>query len=359
MTGRFMAQKRRWEETMEYDVRRLREDDIPDWDRLVEESPQGTVFHSSPWLTTCAKVLPGKHEIIGCYKGEELLAGCPIRSYNVGPFKISRYFSNFLAPYNGVVIKPLAKETKLRNLESFNRTIINALSDYFHAEGFSFVSLVNSPSLIDVRPFERRGWTGKITYTYYLSLENPNFEESFSRLVRRNIKKAKAERIEVARSKDVGEYLKLLKMTLKRHRSSTLRRFDIAKNFLEEITTILFERSLGELWLARTSSGETASGEILLFDKKRVYWWSAANDPRFYETGAPSYLKLVMMEELRNRFTEIDMVEADTPGIADFKAGFNPQIVPHYIVEKSSNLYNVARVIHRNIYWAIKKFTLQ
>jgi len=342
---------------MEYDIRRLKEEDFSEWDRLVEESPQGTIFHSSLWISTCAEVLPGEHEIIGCYKGEELFAGCPIRSYNIGPLKISKSFTSFTSYYDGIVIKPLPKEAKLRTTESYNKSIIESISDYFQSEGFSFISLVNSPSLIDIRPFARRGWIGKITYTYYLSLENSNFEESFSRLVRRNIRKARAEKIKVIRSNDVEEYLKLLKITLERHRSRTLSHFDITKNFIQKIVSMLYEKKIGEIWLAKTSSGETASGEILLFDNKRVYWWSAANNPQFYDTGASSFLKLVMMEELKNNFTEIDMVEADTPGIADFKAGFNPRIVPHYVVEKSSNLYNVAKVIHRNIYWTLKKFT--
>ena len=250
-------------------IRELNKEDFSEWDRLVDRSPQGTPFHYSQWLSTCDNVLLGEHKILGCYLEKELIAGCPIRINYIGPFKMSKAFNPFTNYYNGIVIKPLSDNTKVRKTETFTRSIIESLSAYFQFENFSFLRFVNSPSLVDIRAFTNRGWIGKITYTYYLSLESLNFKKEFSRDIRRNIKKAEDAGIEIIRSKDIDEYIRLFKSTLQRQRSRSLPQIHIINNFLEEIIPILYKNSFGEMWLAKTSSDEIASGIIFLFDNKR------------------------------------------------------------------------------------------
>ena len=52
-------------------VRELNVNDYHKWDELVDISPQGTIFHSSDYLTICDEFLDGKLTIFGCFKGDD------------------------------------------------------------------------------------------------------------------------------------------------------------------------------------------------------------------------------------------------------------------------------------------------
>jgi len=303
-------------------------------------------------LTACDKVFPGDHEIWGCFKGEELIGGCPLRIYRDGIFRKSTSFLwRTITPYNGVVIKSLPKETKVRRAESINRSIIQSLSDAFEKEGISYIKLMNSPAFIDVRPFVWCGWRNEVIYTYYLMPHKPVQVEHFSRVVRRSVKKAARLGMTLERSENINEYFDLYLKVLFRHHSSWLPYRKMVCRFLRIIVPLLYNEKKCEMWLLRTLSGDVASGEIVLFDNKRTYFWSAVNNPDFFDTGAPYYLKFRLIEEYSENHREIDMIEADTPSIAHFKAGFNPRIVPHYAVEKSSTIYRAFSTLYNVCYW--------
>ena len=51
-------------------VRKLNVNDYQKWDELIEISPQGTIFHSSDYLTICDAFLDGKLSIFGCFQGD-------------------------------------------------------------------------------------------------------------------------------------------------------------------------------------------------------------------------------------------------------------------------------------------------
>lgn len=262
-------------------------------------------------------------------------------------------------PYNGVVIKSIPEQTKIRRVESLYRNVIRSLSNSFEKEKISYIKLYNSPALIDVRPFIWEGWRTEVIYTYYLMLNKPHLLETFSRNVRRSIKRASESGMVLERSKNAKEYFDLYKQVLLRHHSRSLSHIKTLRRFFDVIIPLLYKEKIGEMWLLKTSSGKAAAGEVVLFDSKRAYFWSAANDPRFFGKGAPSYLKLKLMEEYKGRFTEIDMVEADSPSIAHFKAGFNPKIIPHYAVEKSSTAYRALSAIYKFCYWNMYRLQIK
>ena len=51
----------------------------------------------------------------------------------------------------------------------------------------------------------------------------------------------------------------------------------------------------------------------------------------------------------KNKFNEIDLVGANTPNIAEFKAAFNPKLIPYYIVEKTSIPYTLYKQGHKMV----------
>ena len=312
------------------EARELTEDDFVEWDRLVEESPQGTTFNTTDWLRTCAKTWRGKTRIWGCFRKNKLVGGCALRVLNFGFLKRAAN-SSMMTPYDGIIQEAFQKEAKLRAHERLSRNVINSLCSLL--EQLSFVRLNNSPALLDIRPFTLRKWVPKVKYTYILNPSEVTLED-FSTNIKKSIRKAEKYDIRVEKSNDGSTYFELYKsMLLRKNAPPPSAKL---KLFFQQIVELLYQKNLGELWFAKTPSGEIAAGEIIVFDNKRAYRWGAASSGDYLHTKAPTFLTYEVIKHLKDRFNEFDMGGADIPKLHKHKADFNPKIVPRYTVEKTS-----------------------
>jgi len=325
------------------EVKELKKDEYELWDELVKNSPQGTVFHSSDWLTICSRSLNKKLKIYGCFKNGQLVGGCSLYIYNSKFFKIASSIIE-MTPYGGVVLAQ-SPSSKVREQEQTYSHIIKSLCNAFDNEHFDHIQLVNSPDFIDVRPFIWNGWNGRILYAYYLNLDT-DIEKSISKNVRRSIKKAIKNNITVEKSTDTSLFYDLFSMTFMRQNLKP----PVTKDFFEQTMKVLYSKQLGEMWIAKMPSGEAVSAEIVMFDNKRAYRWSAASHTDFRDTGATSLLLYEIFQDLKKRrFKEINLMAANTPHLAKFISSFNPKLVPYYGVEKSSTKYKMIVNTYRSL----------
>jgi hypothetical protein len=87
-----------------FEVRILTEPEHNQWDHLVEQSIQGTIFHSSGWIAAAAKIYNVDCAIIGDFNNADLIVGCSLYIKNIFPgYKIG-YTTNKITPYGGCVI---------------------------------------------------------------------------------------------------------------------------------------------------------------------------------------------------------------------------------------------------------------
>jgi len=310
----------------------LNNDEFEIWDDLVRESPHGTVFHSTPWITTCSRLLNKEYRILGCFNTEnnELLGGCSFYIDKKGPFRIIKTRVG-MSPYGGFILKK-PSSTKLRNIEKFNKEIITSITDILNGKSL-YVKLSNSPEFIDTRILKRLGYSIEVLYTYRLVLSE-NIWQSISknaRWVTRNAIKNGIipEKIDNPGKKEAEMFFNLFVMTSKR--AGFRNRFN--RDFFSGMFNILYKNKMGELWFAKTESGEVASGEVILYDNKRVYGWSAASDNILRKTAAASLLIYKIAQNLSRRFNEFDLTTANTPQLAKFMANFNPTLVPYYVAK--------------------------
>jgi len=312
------------------EIKELTDSEYKLWDELVEESPHGTIFHTSDWLSTYSNLLSKKLKIYGCFKSNELVGGCSLYIYNSKFYKTACSTIE-MTPYGGVVLAQ-SPSSELREQEQTYRSIIKSLCDVFDDEHFGYIQLINSPNFIDVRPFIWHGWKSKIHYAYYFELEG-NIEKSISKKVRNTIRKAVNNKITVKKSNDVSTFYDLLLMTFIRQKW----RLSIEREFFEKIIKLLESKNGGEIWIAEAPTGEAASAEIVIWDNKRAYRWSAASHTDFQNTGATSLLLYEIFQDLQERgFKEINLMAANTPQLTKFISSFNPVLVPYYSVEKKN-----------------------
>jgi hypothetical protein len=98
----------------------------------------------------------------------------------------------------------------------------------------------------------------------------------------------------------------------------------------------------GEVWTAETVGGDLACAEIIIWDDKRAYRWSAASNTDLRDTGATSLLLTEIFRDLKERgFKEINLMAANTPHLSRFIASFNPRLLPYYCVQKKAPIVAV------------------
>ncbi|WP_214019931.1 GNAT family N-acetyltransferase [Methanoculleus sp.] len=318
------------------EVRSLESGELAAWDELVAGSLQGTVFHTSDWLQKTASSLNRALVILGCYEDETLIGGCPLLLSN--PYKLLRIASSaaLLAPYGGMVIAGV-ESTKRREKELHADRVIASIRDHIVRKRFDHVDLVNSPGLGDIRGFTRNGWSARVYYTYMLPINGDVFEH-ISKNARRSIRKAQKLGITATEHFDPGTYWELTKKTFAKQNTQP----PFSRKHLMSMLDAIREKNLGEMWVARTPSGEVAAAEVIVCDQKTAHRWSAASSEEHLNTGAASLLLGEVITHFAERnYPSVNLMGGNMARLSAFLSTFNPDLVPYYGVELSGPRYNI------------------
>jgi len=324
-----------------YEARILTEPEFLHWDRLVERSEMGTIFHSSKWITTAAKNLNVDYVIIGVFNDSQLIGGCFFyikKIFHV--FKIG-YTGVPSAPFGGFVIPISHKKIKVRESEDKEYEIISLILEKIHTFNLSMVKLTNSPLLMDIRPLTQRGWIGRVLYTYVVYLDNDIFLNMGNK-TKTNIRKAQKMGIKVKKEYNPEIFWKLTKLTYDKQNINIHSLKEYLSNFME----MIIQNNLGEMWIAEMPSGDAIAAFFVLFDGDMAQGWFGSSDPQFKSTGVVSFLYFESFKDLQNRgFHSINMMGANFPQISKFISSFNPRLVPYYSVKKTQGIYRIIDTI--------------
>lgn len=300
------------------------------WDQLVDQSDQGSVFHSSKWITTVAHFLDLEYAIIGVFDGSDLKGGCF--------FYIKELFHTYrrgmtdveLSPYGGIVFSSF-KSKKVRSKEITKYQIASLILEKIKELNLLSIRLINSPGLLDIRPFTWQGWNTKVYYSYILSLENDIFSH-VSHGVRQSIRKSRNYGMVVKKEYNPEVYWQLTQLTWEKQNMKV----PYKKELLFGLMEFLYHENRGEMWIAETPTGEAAAAAFCLTNSHMVQGWNGANNPQFKTTGVNSQLHFEMFSDLQKRgYRQHNLMAGNTPQLARFYSSFNPRLVPFYEVEKT------------------------
>ncbi len=336
----------------EPDVRELGQDEFRDWDTLVATSAQGTIFHTGDWLLKTASSLHQEPVILGCYEDEALIGGCPLLLSN--PYKLLKVASSaaLLAPYGGIVVADI-ESTKRREWELHTDKVVASIRDHIGRKRFDHVNLVNSPGLEDIRGFTRNGWDAKVHYTYTLPVNGDVFDR-ISKNARRSIRKAQKLGITATQHFDAEIYWALTENTFEKQNSHP----PFSQQHLMNLLDTIREKHLGEMWVARTSSGEIAAAEVIVYDTKTAHRWSAASSEEHLNTGATSLLLGEVIAHLADRNCHsINLMAGNMAHLSAFMTSFNPDLTPYYGVELSGVRYGIVRSVNNHIKGVASRIT--
>jgi hypothetical protein len=312
------------------EVKELSRGDFIQWDAFVDSSSNGTIFHKTGWLDTCARSLGKKVKIFGCFDNGNLVGGCSLFIGNLwGIVPIAESICP-MTPYGGFLMSPFLHGGG-RKKEFFNRQILDSLISFIEDEHFLKINIRNSPGFSDIRPFTWNGWKSEVFFTYYFNLEW-NIESHIDHSLKRNIRKAEKNNIIIETSTDISKYYSLLCGTYSRKNMKP----PTQKHLLYELFSFIKDQNCGEMLVAKTPNNDIICARITLWDNRQAINWTAASDFDFLNTNATTLLHFENFKRLKEKgFSSVNMMMANVPQLSDYASFFNPTLVPYFEVHKS------------------------
>ncbi len=301
------------------------------WDSFVAKTRQNSIFSSSQWLLTVGAAMGIKLVFLNCYSAEQAVAGLPlfverkIEGLTVRPA--------LLTPYSGLHVVNRDASLKYRN-ESRDNSLIGSILKHL-SKHYAQITLVNHPSIVDVRQLQWYGWETKVRYTYLISNIKSQGNSQVSADVRRRAMRAQEAGVYISPSVDFDSFYKLWVLTFSNQRDS----IPLDKNDFMKMVLSLSKLGIIRMWAAFDKSGVMLSAAIFVFDKQIAYYWLAANNRAGYQTGSNQLLMMSIIDEIKQLCECVDFMGADMPRIAYYKSTFGGSLVTHYENRISTNAW--------------------
>ncbi|HUT35660.1 MAG TPA: GNAT family N-acetyltransferase [Planctomycetota bacterium] len=243
-------------------------DALDEWDRFVDESPQGCLFCRSWWLQA---VSPGQFEVLVLRKGGRIVAGMPLVRYRRWGFQAIHMpqLTQTLGPLLG---PPTSEnyEKQLSNEMELLADLVAAIPRVAHTSFFCHYSFTNW------LPFYWAGYQQTTRYTYVIEdLSDP--EAAFARFAhskRKNVKKAER-LVEVREDMPPREFYDHHAASLRKQGDAIFYTYEL----FERIHRATAERGAGKTWLAVDAEGHVHSAIFVVFDARSAYYLISTIDP--------------------------------------------------------------------------------
>ena len=330
---------------MNIEVRVAGNEELKNWDMVIEMSPYGTIFHTLNWLKIAEKHTNSKlYPLIGL-KGEEVIGVFPVFHKKKGPLKM--VFSpppKAGIPYMGPVLLGYEKLKQDRK-ESLIRDFFTGVDNFVH-NNFKpcYIYFEFPPGLIDCRPFKWLGYQVEPMYGYLLdiSVGLSDLESKFTVQARRNIKKAEKDgmSIELGSKK---ELLGLYERLYGRYEEQE-RKIPISKDYLLDVFDKNNPKSI-KVFIIRHQE-DIISGGIKLCYKNRIIDWMG--QPKVAMRTANDFLHWgVMKWGIEHELHYYEILGANTLSISQFKSKFNPELDIYFGIKKATTSGIVAEKLYQ------------
>lgn len=336
---------------MSVHVREATEDDRAEWNRYLEQSPYGSLFHRQEVIEVLAAHSGcQRHHLIG-FKGEEPVGLFPIFELEKGPF--TTVFSpppDLRIPSQGPVLLNMAK-LKQRKAERRHQSFLEGCVDWIDTElSPRYTHLRLDGTYPDLRPMKWQGFETSTAYTYLVDL-TPDTEElllSFSSDARRNIRNgsdAETLAIEVG---DRDAIPQILTQVRNRYESQGIA-FHPSDEFFLDLYDALPDGVLRP-YVCRVD-GNFVGGIIAYeFDETIYRWQGGVRTDADVDVSVNDMLDWAVMEDGKDRgCSTYDLVGANNPRINKYKAKFNPSLQETYTLERGSAVMNMAAQLYKQV----------
>lgn len=285
------------------------------WDRIVESAPQGTLFNTTEWYRILEEVTGQRWEITGCAKNGNLVGGCISHVTNRAGFNL--LLPPLLTSYPGIILLPSESERVCDSTEERLKRV--SLLERDLAGRYALAWMVHHEEMSELRPFVWNGWETIPRYTYLLNLSSP--EELMAGLkpsLRNKVRKGEKHGFVLRRLNDLSSVASFYSSSYERHGGSP----PVSSDTLTRWFSRLSAEGMAMCFSIEDAEGRPHAFRIVLLDGRNACDWVAGSDPSLFSEGGTPFLLWKVIEELTGSFDTYNLMGANTPTIASFKASF-------------------------------------
>ncbi len=303
-----------------------------EWEEFLSGADRSSPFHEIFWLRALEHHSRLKAIRILGYRGREPVVGLPAFEGRKGFVKL--FLSpppGYSIPFLGPVFRGMEGVGESRRQGVF-REFVEALRADFLRGYWTLTKIDLGPWAQDVRPFIEGRFRIRPRYTYRIDLR-AGHEAAWKRMdwyVRRAARAAAGTyEFRPASSEEIGWILEQVHERYEAQRRGV-------KSPRAYVDRLLALAPPGRMQAyVGVKEGDLVTGSLCVADEATMYLWLAPTK----RTKEHRHANEALLNDLLRRAAEsgyewFDLVGANTPGIAHFKAKFNPTLVPYASVDR-------------------------
>lgn len=318
----------------DFEIKLLRPESYEEWNKFVDESPQGDVFCYSWWLDA---VTHSRFKIYAVVEKERIVAGMPLAYDKFG--KINE-------PY---LTRTLGILYKLQETTSYYKWISNQRR---WAEGLievipfgDFVQTCTHHNFNDWLPYRWKGFCQTSRYTYLLDLNNRNPDDLKKGLkvnCKNAINKAERNNIRVEESQNAEE---LYNLVLQSYRRQGIK-FRIPYVEFKALDEVIMQNGKRLIMIARDSSGNYHAGTYIAYNNRSAYFLLSGSNPDLRNLGGHTLAVWESMKFLTGKVTCFNFGGSDIKNIEDHFRGFGGVLTPYFHIFNERQLHCIDLRFH-------------
>ena len=319
------------------------------WDRLVEESPYGMLFHRWKFLQILEKYSGFRLYPFGVFRGDEPVCLFPLFHRTYGGLRM--VFSpppGVCVPYLGPVMSPLYDDLRQRKKESYLNAVVDEVQGQIAKFAPHYVSFNTVPEFGDVRPFQWEGYDIGVSHTYVLDISGPldRVWEGFDANCRKSIRTCGRQQVTLKQTDDARKFYDITRVRFEGMGMSCP--LPGADYLTEIIRTFPDNARMYFLY----AGDEIAYIALNTEYKGRLMFWLGEINVR-NDMAGNEYAKWEFIKDAKARgFTGVELEGATMKQLCQFKSRFNPVLKHSYIIYRKDLLGSVAE-------WAYKNFRMK
>lgn len=304
---------------MPLELRELDEISSSEWNEIVGRFEEATIFHTMEWLRILADLFGATLRPFGILEEDKIVGIFPA-------FSIHKVFFNILAsPLTGWAtprIGPLCQEDRIGDFLLALEAILD--DEKVNYSEITFIGNLKEGTL------QQNGFSTEERRTYILDLE-PDLDVMWAKLegkCRNMVRKAEKNKLQVVAVESEGYFDEYYRMAEDVYEKSN-RPPAIPREFFRRVWESFHGKGQMRV-LSAEHQGKSVAGAVFLTYRDSVYYWDGVSY-RQYNTLAPN--NLIQWELIKwaaqSGYKTYDMLGADMPGVARFKASFGPKLASY------------------------------
>jgi lipid II:glycine glycyltransferase (peptidoglycan interpeptide bridge formation enzyme) len=317
---------------------------MDDWkqayDRFVDSSPQGSLFHKSWWLDAAAG---DQYKILTIKRNAQIMAAWPLTFQKLAGLDL--IISPQLTPRQGIVFAPPLK-TKYSERLSDEIGFMNALVKLLPKHSFFYQRF--PVEFTDWLPLYWAGFRQTTRYTYVIEdLSDPAMVWKNLRCgTKQKINRAKKHGIRVVSDLGLDKLLDLNELTFKRQKLE----LPYSREYVHRIDEACAKNNAGKMFFAVDEAGQVHAAAYIVYDEKAAYYLMGGGDPGLNKSGA-HYLALWEAVKFASQVSKsFDFEGSMHSGIEPVFRGFGAVQKPFMEITGGSFLIEAAFAAFRNIW---------